>query len=168
MKDMIQNGRSSKRIPAQTCRWSGALAVFLDSMQTQLISRRLVREAADYWVGSPAVKLDIASVRPVAEILFSMASVAVFHKDENLSEAAPAAVAALSCVLPEKCLPFVVRTIHETLASAEAVHRTLDAMSLFAGTMLAKGMHMPMCILVHWTVTAKGNEHLRQVLIRRV
>jgi Proteasome-substrate-size regulator, mid region len=122
---------------AKCCRWSGSLAAFLESMHTQLISRRLVREATDYWTGDvSAVKLDIPSVRPVAEVLYSMASVAVFHKDESLSEVAPAAVAALSCVLPEKCLPFVVRTIHETLASAEAVHRTVDAISLFAGAML--------------------------------
>lgn len=53
-----------------------------------------------------------------------------------LSEVAPATVAALSCVLPEKVLPFVVRTIHETLASAEAVHRTVDAISLFSGAIL--------------------------------
>jgi hypothetical protein len=105
-------------------------------MHTQLISRRLVREAANYWSGdADNVKLDIPSVRPVAEILYSMASVAVFHKDESLSEVAPAAVAALSCVLPEKCLAFAVRTIHETLASADAVHRTVDAISLFAGAM---------------------------------
>lgn len=102
-------------------------------MHTQLIARRMVREAADYWVGSSAVKLDTASVRPMAEVLFSLASVAVFHKDETLCEAAPAAVAALSCLLPEKCLPFVVRTIHETLESAEAVHRTVDAISLLSG-----------------------------------
>lgn len=63
---------------ADARRWSGTLAVFLESMHTQLISRRLVREAADYWTGNTStVKLDIDSVRPVADILFSMASVAV-------------------------------------------------------------------------------------------
>lgn len=106
-----------------------------------------MREAADYWDGNPAIKLDSTSLRLIAEVLFSLASVSVFHKDVRLSEVAPAAVAALSCVLPDKCLPFVVRTMHETLASAEAVHRTVDAISLFSGTVLVlKGIR-----LCYWT-----------------
>lgn len=109
------------------------MALFLESLHTQLIARRLVREAADYWKGADNIKLDIDATRRVSEVLFSMASVAVFHKDEALGEAAPSAIAALSCILPEKCLPFVVRTIHESLASIDAVHRTVDAISLFAG-----------------------------------
>jgi hypothetical protein len=57
----------------------------------------------------------------------------MFHKDPNLCEAGPAVISGLAYVLPHKCLPFAVRSVHESLASAEAVHRLEDAIGLLAG-----------------------------------
>lgn len=116
------------------CRWSRGLADLVDSMHHHLVTRRLMREATSYWRGDAArVRLTPEATRPVAEVLFSLASIAVFHKDPNLRDAGPAVVSGLAFVLPDKCLPFAVKSVHESLASAEAVHRLEDAISLLAG-----------------------------------
>lgn len=70
-----------------------------------------------------------------AEVLFSLASIAMFHKDQNLSDAGPAVISGLAYVLPDKCLPFAVKSVHESLASAEAVHRLEDAIGLLSGAL---------------------------------
>lgn len=73
------------------------------------------------------------NTRMHAEELFALASIAMFHKDPNLADAGPAVVSGLAYVLPARCLPFAVRSVHESLASAEAVHRLMDAINLLSG-----------------------------------
>lgn len=68
-----------------------------------------------------------------AEVLFSLASIAMFHKDPTLCDAGPAVIAGLAYVLPDRCLPFAVQSVHDSLASAEAVHRLEDSISLLSG-----------------------------------
>ena len=70
-----------------------------------------------------------------AEVLFALASIAMFHKDANLADAGPAVVSGLAYVLPGKCVPFAVKSVHESLASAEAVHRLEDAIVLLSGAL---------------------------------
>lgn len=117
-------------------RWSKGLAEYLDSCVTQLTTQRLPFEAASYWAGDSARRrLDAAAARRVADALWPLAKLAVFHKDGSLQGVGMESVAGLALLLPGRALPFAVRTFHETLASAEAVHQIETTISLLSGAL---------------------------------
>lgn len=116
------------------CRWSKGLAEYIDACITQLVVHRVPWEATAHWAGDAARRrLEPAAAASVAESLWPLAKLAVFHKDPSLQAAGLEGVANLAFVLPERALPFVVRTFRETLASAEAVHQIETAISLLSG-----------------------------------
>eukprot|EP00892_Ulva_mutabilis_P011637 jgi/Ulvmu1/8846/UM049_0027.1 len=114
-------------------KWSKGLAEYLDACVEQLTAHRLPFESTSYWRGAPERrKLDMAAARRIAEALWPLAKLAVFHKDSSLQAVGLDSVAALAVVLPERALPFAVRTFTETLASAEAVHQIETTISLLS------------------------------------
>jgi hypothetical protein len=130
------------------CRWSCGLADLMDSMHHHLVTRRLMREAMQYWRGdAERVRLTAECARPVAEVLFSLASIAMFHKDPSLRDAGPSVVSGLTFVLPDRCLPFAVKSVHESLASVEAVHRLEDAIGLLGGAPAAPAVYACMACM---------------------
>lgn len=123
------------------CRWSKGLAEYLDAAIGQLVVHRVPWEATGHWEGDAARRrLDAGAARRVAEALWPLARLAVSHKDPSLQVAGLDGVANLAYVLPERALPFAVRTFRETLASTEAVHQIEAAISLLSGLSRAPSM----------------------------
>jgi Proteasome-substrate-size regulator, mid region len=115
------------------CSWSTTLARFLHSMYLNS-TKRLTAESTDYWRGDVTrVKICQADFQPVFDIVFDLASKALFHKNATMRGSALHIVVGLGYLLPQKVLPFALNTVLESLDSTDAVHRLSGAVRLLAG-----------------------------------